>query len=113
MNDQLLPDFDGPQDLSDPAKPGPKKPRPRSQRKRPAKKAKAPVLKSAKRVPKKRKVRKTTSSTFRLPPQPTTRPNEPLLTSKEFDVTFQVFKILGEFDPQIRKRMLARLQGAL
>lgn len=107
MSDQVLPDFDGP---VQPVQPSPRKPR-----RKPMKKAKraAPAPKPAKRVAKKRRARKTASSGFRLPPQPATRSNEPLLTSKEFDVTLQVFRLLGEFDPQIRKRMLARLQGAL
>lgn len=103
MSDQLLPDFDGPRN-ADLAPASPKR-----SRRKPAKKAKraAPAPKSAKRVAKKRRVRKTASILL------ATRPNEPLLTSKEFDVTLQVFRLLGEFDPQIRKRMLARLQGAL
>lgn len=61
MSDQLLPDFDGPQDLSDPTKPRPKKPRPRPQRKQLAKKTATrrgpPPAKPAKRVSKKRRVR--------------------------------------------------------
>jgi hypothetical protein len=59
MSDQLLPDFDGPAQPAE--QPSPRKPKPRPQRKRPAKKkvVRAPSLKLAKRVPKKRRVRRT------------------------------------------------------
>ena len=58
MTDQTLPSFD-PETPSQET-PAPRKPRPRPQRKRPAKKAaKRAVLPAPKRVPKKRRVRKT------------------------------------------------------
>lgn len=53
MSDQLLPDFDGPGSQPDAVRPGPKKPR-----RKPAKKVVKRGPPPAKRVPKKRRVRK-------------------------------------------------------
>lgn len=99
MSDQLLPDFDGPG--SAPEQPSPRKSRPRPQRKRPAKKiAKraVPAPKAAKRVPKKRRVRKT-------PRNPDLKIGPPRLVVM-FDVCTKITDLLKTLSDEEREAVM-------
>lgn len=101
MSNQLLPDFDGPGSQPDEARPGPKKPR-----RKPAKKkaVRASSLKVAKRVPKKRRVRKAAVS-LKVGPVP------------RLSVMFQACTVISEalkyLSPKEREAVLESVTAGL
>lgn len=121
MNDQLLPDFDGPVIPS--AQPEPRKPRPRPQRKRPAKKAakrtkrERAMVAATKRVPKKRRTRKPIQ--YGTAEQKVAA-GRAFAEEQNNDFTFghlsdlwNALEIFKKYNPDMRKRLLEKLAKAL
>lgn len=106
MSDQLLPDFDAPRD--DPAPAVPKCPR------RSAKKAKraAPAPKPAKRVPKKRRVRKVGKHPALAMPYGSGEPGDALTHGHMKDL-WTALSIFKKYTPAMRNRLFKELSKVL
>lgn len=108
MNDQPLPDFDQGADHLGERVSTPRKPRPRPTRQPAKKTAKRAEPKPAKRVPKKRRVRKQTQQiAHRVGAEP-----RPLYSEQNFSAhTYSAIKILLAMDQSMRNTVIAIVRG--